>query len=65
MRDISTFQLVRELLLRLDGFLYDGAPDAMLEDMDTEKTQTMFFTVEEYEMMYKELIRRKAQAYDE
>lgn len=61
MNDVSTFQILRELVQRFESFLYDGAHDSVLGDMDKTETEKLYFTAEDYIVIYKELIRRRSQ----
>ena len=61
MTDIPTYDLMFELLKRMESELYEDATtyDAVLTDMPKEDTMGLYFEVEEYLMAYKELIEER------
>ena len=45
MKELSSFQLMKELVFRLDAFLYDNEADETFQAMDTEDTEKLYFTL--------------------
>lgn len=58
MNELSSFQLLRELLTRLDAYLYDSEDDELFCQMDEEDTEKLYFTIEEYCVIYRDIVER-------
>ena len=58
MKELSSFQLMKELVFRLDAFLYDNEADETFQAMDTEDTEKLYFTLEEYCVIYRDVVER-------
>ena len=61
MNDITTVALFNELYHRMEHHLYDESSeyDAMLTELPKEDTMGMYFAIEEFLMVYMEMLEER------